>query len=177
MQIFRDIKNILIVYLISSAIWGLAIFSLIIFHKYGHHFADTLNVIRDISNNKKKVIEQINKMDAVINYLKYDLKLNTVDAYSEISFFHRLDDIKANMKDVSITIAKFEEAGGEKILPTQIAVPVKNYRTLVDYAGYIESFSVPPIFRVKGFSISRDPKGDVILNIQGALRAPVVSNL
>ncbi|MDP3297013.1 MAG: hypothetical protein Q8N09_05385 [Thermodesulfovibrionia bacterium] len=163
------------IYFISSAVLGFAVFSLITLHQYSNHLVDTLHVIKNISNNKDKVRTQIDEMESVIKYLKYDLKLSAVDIYSEISFFQRLDDIKTNMKDASIAITRFEDAEGEKTLPVQIAVPVKNYKMLVDYAGYIESFSIPPAFRIKDFSISRDPKGDFVFNIRGALRAPVIN--
>lgn len=175
MQYFKYIKNILMIYFISSAVLGFAVFSLITLHQYSNHLVDTLHVIKNISNNKDKVRTQIDEMESVIKYLKYDLKLSAVDIYSEISFFQRLDDIKTNMKDASIAITRFEDAEGEKTLPVQIAVPVKNYKMLVDYAGYIESFSIPPAFRIKDFSISRDPKGDFVFNIRGALRAPVIN--
>ena len=175
MQHFKYIKNTLMVYFISSAVLGFAVFLLIILHQYSNHLIDTLNVIKNIGNNKDKVRTQIDKMESAIRSFKYDLKLNAVDVYSEIAFFQRLDDIKTNMKDASIAITRFEEAEGEKTLPVQIAVPVKNYRMLVDYAGYIESFSIPPVFRIKDFSISRDPKGDFVFNIRGTLSAPVIN--
>src|SRR4030067_1528951 len=108
MQYFKYIKNILMVYFISSVVLGFAVFSLITLHQYSNHLVDTLHVIKNISNNKDKVRTQIDEMESVITYLKYDIKLRAVDVYSEISFFQRLDDIKTNMKDASIDITKFE---------------------------------------------------------------------
>ena len=107
MQYFKYIKNTLMVYFISSAVLGFAVFSLITLHQYSNHLIDTLNVIKNIGNNKDKVRTQIDKMESVIRSFTYDLKLNAVDVYSEVSFFQRLDDIKTNMKDASIAITKF----------------------------------------------------------------------
>ncbi len=173
MQSFKYIKNMLAIYLVSSAILGFTLFSLIMLHRYSNHLSNTLGVMKNISSSKNKVRGQIDKMEAIIKYLKDDLRLGADGEYSDIPFFQRLDDIKTNLKDASISIAKFEESAEERILPVQITVPVKNYNMLVDYAGYVESFIVPPVYRIKGFSISRDQEGNVVLNIQGALKAPV----
>ncbi len=173
MQTFHYLKNTFLVYIIRSIILGFAIFSLITVHKYNNYLTDTLGTVKKIVNNKSKVRRQIDTMEGMIKYLRDDLKIFGTDMDSEIIFFHTVDNIKKHMEGALITITDFKEVGDEKILPVQIFVPIKNYNMLLDYAGYIESFNIAPQYKVNRFSLSRQSKGEYVLDIQGVLRAPV----
>lgn len=171
MRYFNYLKNIFLFYLISGIVLALAIFSLITIHRYNSYLVNTLNTAKNISINKDMVKNQINKMDAWIKYLKDDLKLGVTNAYSEKLFFQTLDDIKTNMKGASITVTKFEETADEKILPVEIIVPVRDYKTIVDYTDYIESLRMPN-YKINRIYVSKGSEGGVAFNIQGVLRLP-----
>ncbi len=173
MKYFDYFKNIFPIYLISSILLGITISSLIVIHRYADYLANTLVTVRSLSSNKDKIKIQINKMDEWKKYLKDDLRLDADDTYLEMLMFQTLDDIKTNIKGASITVATFEKSGEEKGLPVRITVPVKNYKMIVDYVGYIESLSMPR-YKVNRLSISIGSGGDFILNIDGSLRVPSV---
>jgi len=172
---FNYLKKTFFIYLISSIVLGLAVSSLIIIHKYNRNLTDTINLMNNISANKEQVKSQIDKMGALVKYLKDNIVTNISDISSEGSFFQALDAMKTNLKGAAITMSKFEESGGEKRLPVEITIPVKNYRMIVDYAGFIESLNIPR-YRVNSLSISKsnESKGGVVMRIQGHLLTPLV---
>lgn len=173
MKYFNYLKKIFLVYLISGIVLGVTISSLIVIHKYNDHLVKTLGIIRTLSDSKDKIKIQINKMDEWRKYLREDLRLDTAD--SEILLFQSLDDIKTNMKGASIIVGALEESNGERGLPVKITVPAKNYKMLIDYAGYIESLSIPR-YKVNRLSISKESGEDIILDIEGSLRMPSVGS-
>jgi len=170
MRYFDYLKRTFLPYVLSGIILGLAIFSLIVINRYNDYLLKTLEVIKGI--NIDRVRSQMVRMDEWRGYLK-DLRLDATAPYSEILLFQTLDDIKTNIRGASITVTTVEDAKGEKVLPVRLVVPVKNYKMLLDYVGYIEAFSIPR-YKVSRFSISRGPGGDLILNIEGSLRMPSV---
>ncbi|MBI5050801.1 MAG: hypothetical protein HZC11_08030 [Nitrospirae bacterium] len=174
MQISNNyLKNIFPRYIASGIVLSLLIFSAITLHKYTNYLNDTLGTLKNITANKNRVNDQINKMDAWLKYLNEELKSGAPGIYSEKTFFQTLDSLKINMKDASITITRFEETGEEKRLPVEIVIPVKNYKTIVDYIGYLESLRMPH-YKINRFYVSRVSAGNVVLNIQGVLRLPVL---
>lgn len=175
MRNFNYLKNTFLIYLITSIVLGLAVSSLVIIHKYNRNLTDTINLMNNISTNKEQVKSQIDKMEGVIKYLKDNIKTDISGVSAESSFFQALDNMKTNLKGATITMARFEESEGEKRLPVDITIPVKNYKMIVDYVGFIESLNIPR-YRVNGLSISKsnESEGGIVLRIQGHLLTPLV---
>ena len=48
---------------------------------------------------------------------------------------------------------------------------MKNYKKIIEYVGYVESFRIPD-YRIENISISRDPLGKVTLSIKGVFVVP-----
>jgi hypothetical protein len=131
--------------------------------------------MRAISNNKAKVMNEIARIEDTISYLKETIDIETLNTDPDILFFHTLDGIKTEMKGASIVVNGFKETGDKKILPLTILVPVKNYKMIIDYIGYLESLRLPR-YTIKNFSISGDTTGNVVFNIQGELITPIMKN-
>jgi hypothetical protein len=177
MKYFDYLRNIFPLYLISGIVLGLILFSLIIIHRYNNYLTDILDVIKNTTLTKEHIRNQINKIDAVIKYIKDDLGLDVItDAYSERLIFQALDDIKTNLKDASITVTSFEEIEGGKRLPVEISASMKNYRMVIDYVNYIESFRIPK-YKINYISISKEQTGTIALNIKGALIMPSLGEI
>jgi len=172
---FNYLKKTFIVYFVASIALGIIASSLIIIHKYNMGLTNTIQLINKIMANKQEVKDQIDKMDAIVKYLKDNIVTNISEVSSEGSFFQAIDTMKTNLKDATITMTKFEESGDEKRIPVDITIPVKNYNMIVDYVGFIESLNIPR-YKVNGFSISKSNElgGGVVLKIQGYLLAPLI---
>lgn len=174
MKLFSYLKSAFTSYIISGVVLSVLVFSLIVVHKYKNYLINVLEARKDTVKTRESLRNQIKEMENKIRYLRDDLKLDLKDVYSEKPFFQALDEIKTKMKGASITVARFEKTGSEEVLPVEILVPVKDYNTIVQYTGYINSLMVPR-FKVDRLSISRDAAGPVVtLNIRGSLRSPIL---
>jgi hypothetical protein len=107
----------------------------------------------------------------VAEYLrkKFNINIEYIDAEKHI--FQALDDIKHNLNDVSLTATMVEMGKDRKELPVEIETSVDNFRMLMKHIGYIESLGIPN-FKIRLFSLSRRPSGEVILHIKGELVMP-----
>jgi hypothetical protein len=171
MRYFSYLKNIFRLYLISGIALGLAFSSSIIAYRYNNYLLDTIQIAENISIKKEKVKGQTHKIDATLKYLRDDLSFDITDIDGEKLIFQTLDNIKTELKDALITVSTFEETENEKRLPAGIKLSVENYKNIVDYIGYIESFRIPE-YKINQLSISKEQGGDITLDIKGAIVMP-----
>ncbi|MBI5195352.1 MAG: hypothetical protein HZA10_03420 [Nitrospirae bacterium] len=173
MQYLNYLKHIFWLYLISGMALALSIFLLIIMHNYNVYLDDSISAVENISINKSIVKKQIDKMDAWTKYGVEYLKQNISGAYSENLFYKSLDDIKTNLQGASVNLSAFTETADEKSLPVEITAPVTSYKAVVDYIAFLESLTIPD-FKINYFRLSKVSPGNVVLNIRGVLKLPLI---
>jgi hypothetical protein len=173
MQHFKYLKHIFWLYLAAGAVFALSVFSFKIIHEYKTYLADSISAVENISINKSIVKNRMDKMDAWTKYAGEYLRQNVTGAYSENLFYRALDDIKTNLKGASVNLSPFAETADEKSLPVEITAPVADYKTVVDYVAFLESLTIPD-FKISYFRLSRVSPGNVILNVRGVLRLPLI---
>jgi hypothetical protein len=171
MNYFNYIKKSLPLYLGSGIILALSVFSLLMVHKYNDHLDDTASVITDISQRKTIVKNEIKRTDDLIKYLRDDLDVDMTRANPERLIFRALDDIKSNFHNAVITVSRFDETGSNNELPVEIEAGMKDYKMVLDYVAYIESFRIPD-FEIRHISISEGQAGGIVLKITGVLAIP-----
>ncbi len=173
MNYFNYIKKSLPFYLVSGVILALSVCSLIISHGYNKDLHDTLGIIQDTGLKKSLVKKEINKTEALIKYIREDLDVDMTRANPEGLMFRALDEIKANLPNALITVSRFEEKGNKNELPLELEAGMKNYKMVLDYVAYVESFRIPD-FEIRHISVSKGQTGGIVLKIEGALLMPAM---
>jgi len=176
MEYFKYLKNSFPLYIVSGLAFGLAVLSLVAIHRYNNRLQDTLNTVESINLKEDDIKKEINRIDTLIKYFQDNFGIGEKKINSERLILQALDDMETYLNNASINVSRFEEAPGERQLYVEIKVPVNSYRTIIDYVGYIESFSLPK-FRIKNLMIINDETGGVVLNIQGAFVMPLQANI
>ncbi|MBI5663809.1 MAG: hypothetical protein HZC49_01780 [Nitrospirae bacterium] len=171
MNYFNYIKRKLPLYLISGVVMALSLFSLLMAHSYNNQLADTLGKIRDIRLKKDLLKKDIDKTDALIRYIRHDLDADMAQANPEGSMFRTLDDMKANLQDATISVSRFDGSGNNNELPVEIEAGMKNYKMVLEYVAYVESFIIPD-FEIRRLAVSKGQSGGMVLKIEGVLAVP-----
>lgn len=171
MNYFTYIKKGLPLYIAGSIVLALAVFSLITVHRYNRHLDDTISVIKEISLKKQMVKNEIDKTAALIKYIREDLDADMTQANPERLLFHALDDIKSNLPNALITVSRFEETANRYELPVEIEAGMDNYKMILNYVAYIETFRIPD-FKITRLAISKGQTGGIVLKITGILIIP-----
>lgn len=170
MNSFNYIKKHLPYYLVSGAILALSLASMIIAHRYNNELHDALGLTKDISIKKGLVKREIGRTDALIKYIRDDLDADMGRPDPERLLFRALDDMKSNLPGALIKVSRFEGKENINDLPVEIEAGMKNYKMVLDYVAYIESFSLPD-FQIEHLAISR-VRGSMVLKIAGVLTMP-----
>lgn len=172
MNYFNYIKRKLPFYLVSGVILALTLFSLLMIHKYNNHLENALDGIRDIRLKKDLLKKEIEKTDTLIRYIRDDLDVDMTRANPERLMFRALDDMKANLRDAIITASPYEETGNKNELPVELEAGMENYKMVLEYVAFIESFSIPD-FEIRRLAITKGGAGGVVLKIEGILIVPL----
>jgi len=176
MEYFKYLKNSFPLYIVSGLALGLAVLSLVAIHRYNNRLQDTLNTVESINLKEDNIKKEINRIDTLIKYFQDNFGIGEKRINSERLILQALDDMKTHLNNASINVSRFEEAPGERRLYVEIKIPVNNYRTVIDYVDYIESFSLPK-FKIKNLMIINEETGGVVLNIQGGFVIPLQANI
>lgn len=172
MNYFKYLKSRFPFYIISGTVFSLLVFSLVLLNRYNGYLSGTLGDMESINVKKIRVREYIREIDSLEVYFRDNFGMEVIDRNSEKFLFQAIDDLKAHMQDAVVTVTKFEKSNHGKELPVEILAPMKNYKMVTDYIGYIESFKIPD-FKIRNISVSRDQSGNVMLGIKGSFIMPV----
>lgn len=171
MNCFKVLKRGFIFYIISGFIAALSFFSLLVLHRYNHHLSYVLDDMKSVGINKHKVRKEIEDVYALNEYFGHELNLDISGVNPERLIFRALDNMKTDLPDAGLSVSKLEEKGGTTELPVNIDALMKNYKMIVDYVEYIESFRIPA-YKINNISISGNPAGGLMLHIKGSFVTP-----
>ncbi|MEW6599577.1 MAG: hypothetical protein AB1499_01265 [Nitrospirota bacterium] len=174
MNYFNYIKKSLPLYLASGVILALSLASMIIVNRHNNELHTALDNLQNISIKKIMVRKEISGTESIIKHIRDDLGADMTLPNPDRLIFRALDDMRANLPDALITASRFEENAGTNELPVEIEAGMKNYRMVLDYVGYVESFRIPD-FDIKQISISKGQSGGMVLKIAGALAIPAAN--
>lgn len=175
MNDYNYLKSQFPFYIICGIVFGLALFMLIAVHQYNDHLSRVLSNVDDVILNKNKIVEEIQEMDNVAAYFKREFDIDVANIDTELYIFQSLDEIKRKLQNAAITVTSFEKVQGKQELPVSIVAQVKNYKMILDYVKYIESFRIPD-YEINNISIVKDESGKVILNIKGSFIMPKIGS-
>ena len=90
-----------------------------------------------------------------------------------------LDDLKSKAGSAEIAVTNIEDKGADLQLSVTIRAPLKDYTSLVNFVGYLQSLKFP-FFGITGIKIQRseDPTVSALLLLKskGALKFPKASS-
>ncbi len=172
MNYFRYLKKGLYFYVAGGMLFGLALLALVVLYRYNNSLNKVLDTANAVSGKQGELSKEIGEIDALVKYLMDNFSLDSPNANSEKIILRAFDDMKTRLDSASLTAARFEDANGEKKLPVEIKILVKNYKMIIDDVGYMESFRFPD-YRIRNLSITKEQTGGVALTIQGEFVIPL----
>ncbi|MBA4348652.1 MAG: hypothetical protein C0415_01490 [Thermodesulfovibrio sp.] len=166
------LKRLLIYYIAVGVLSACVLSGIIILKKYEDSFSDTVKKLQTVKKNFARTGDIIKDMDLSTSAIKVVIPSDFTSKAPEDLIFIGLDDIKSRFGDAEISITNLEYRGEEVSLPVNIKGGMKDYITLVNNCGYLQSMSFP-FFSIGSISLSQvQGKGSVsvVYEISGTLK-------
>ncbi len=171
MKYFDYLKSRSPFYLVSGIIFGAAVFLLIAAGRYNAHLADKLVEMERIKAKKVDVKKYSGEIDMLASYFRNNFRMNVTGGNSEKFLFQAVDDLKTNLQKATIVAKRYDQNTGKKELPVEVWANMKSFKMIIDYAGHVESFTVPG-YKIDSFTASQNKQGEVTGNVKGAFIMP-----
>jgi hypothetical protein len=171
MNYFEYLKRRFPFYIISGIILCVMIFLLIAGKRHNSYLIDTLDSMKSISARKAEVKRYSGEINSLEVYFRDNFEMDLTGRNPEKFLFQAADDLRTYLRDATVTVKTYQIKKGKKELPVEIRAGMKNYRMIIEYVDYIESFRMPD-YRINDISVLTDPSGKVILNIKGVFVMP-----
>lgn len=167
--------KIIIYHLIAGIVLSLVLFTAISLKKYEENLLDATSRNLSIKTKIIKMESEIKYMASEKEYMEILLLSDFSKSSPEKFILMAIDDMKIKMPWAEMNIADIKETNDEIYLPLDIRIPVYDYTTLLNYIGYLASLKFP-YYTIENFTIikSQQPPEDVICNIKGMLRIPIM---
>jgi ferredoxin-fold anticodon binding domain-containing protein len=182
MTLYKQLRKIIIYHLIAGIVFSLVLFTAISLKKYEESLLDVTS--RNLSMKTKIIeLERVRAdMESEIKYMESEKEYMEILLLSDFSksspekfILLAIDDMKIKMPWAEMSIADIKEIDDEIYLSLDIRIPVYDYTTLLNYIGYLATLKFP-FYTIENFTIikSQQPPEDVICNIKGMLRIPIM---
>jgi hypothetical protein len=171
MNYFEYLKRRFPSYIISGIILCVMIFLLIGGRRHNSYLIDSLDAMQKINARKADVKRYSGEINSLEGYFRDNFEMDFTSRNPEKFLFQAADDLRTNLQDATITVKTYEKKKGKKELPVEIRAGMKNYRMIIEYVSYIESFRIPD-YKINNISVLTDPSGKVILDIKGVFIMP-----
>jgi len=171
MSYFDYLRKRLPAYIISGAVFGLALFALIAAGRYHFYITSVLSDMETIVLNKENVKKEIQAIDDLDRYFKRVYNLDLKNANIERHVFRVLDSLKTHFPYGVVNVSRFENTGATRELPVSISTPVRDYASIIEAVSYLESFTLPD-FEIRHLTVSKGQMGEVTMNISGSVVIP-----
>ncbi len=171
MRYFEYLKSRAPFYLVSGIVFGVVVFLLIIAGRYNDYLVNKLDDMEKINVKKADVKKHSGEIDMLESYFRDNFRIDVTSRNADKFLFQAVDDLKTNLKNAKIVAKTYDQRSGKKELPVEIWAKMKSFEMIIDNTEYIESFRVPG-YQIDSLTVSRDPQGEVILNVKGAFIMP-----
>jgi hypothetical protein len=174
-EVYKKLKKLFVYYIVSGIIFTLVISCAIMIKKYTISLYETYDSLLEFNIRYLKIKGATKDVDESIKTIKMLLPAN-LDAHSPEEFILiTLDDLKSRMdKKAYVTVTNIEDKGNEIQLPVNIKGPLRDYTTMVNQVGYLQSLKFP-FFAINGIKISKSDvqaKSLTTFEIVGVLKFP-----
>jgi len=173
-EVYKKLKKLFVYYIVSGIIFTLILSCAIMIKKYTISLYETYDRLLEFNIRYLKIKGAIKDVDESIKTIKMLLPAN-LDAHSPEEFILiTLDDLKSRMDKAYVTVTNIEDKGNEIQLPVNIKGPLRDYTTMVNQVGYLQSLKFP-FFAINGIKISKSDvqaKSLTTFEIAGVLKFP-----
>lgn len=171
MNYFEYLKRRFPFYIISGIFLCVMVFLLIAGKRHNSYLIDTLDSMQKINAGKAYVKRYSKEINSLEGFFRDNFDMDLAGRNPEKYLFQAADDLQANLQGATVTVKRYEKKKGKKELPVEIRAVMKNYRMIIEYVGYIESFRMPD-YKINNISVLTDPAGKIILDIKGVFIMP-----
>jgi hypothetical protein len=150
----------------------------ILMKKYTESLYATFDRLQEFNVQYIKVLAAIDDIDKSLTLLKAMMPGDSSGQLLEEHMLLILDDLKSKAESSEITITNIEDKGADLQLSVTIRAPLRDYSSLVNFVGYLQSLKFP-FFGITGIKIQRseDPTVSATsFEIKGALKFPKSSS-
>jgi ACT domain-containing protein len=159
-------------YIAFGVVFAAIVSGIVVLKKYEWSLSDTLKKVQTASSNLYKMKEAAEDIDAVIKEAEKIITAEFREKSPEELVLTALDAIKSKMKDAEVAGTAIEYKGNEARIPVTIKAMSRDYKTIVNNVGYLQSWRFP-FFAVESVSIEKSKDKDragLSYEIKGALR-------
>ncbi|MBZ0155961.1 MAG: hypothetical protein K8I29_07065 [Alphaproteobacteria bacterium] len=170
------LKRVFALYCASAVAFAVVLAGGIAAKKNGDSLSATLSVLRQAKGNLVRTSEAVQEMRGAIAEIKSFVPPEFDPLKAEALILTGIDALKSKIRDAEISIASFETGGEEVLLPVTIRAAMRDYPSLVNTVGYLQSLRFP-FFSIATLSLSQvtdKEKTAVIYEIKGVMRTPKV---
>lgn len=163
-------------YCASAAVFAVVLAGGIATKKYGDTLSATLSSLRQAEGNLATMKAAAQGMRGVIAEVRGAVPPGLGGARAEALILTGLDALKSKMRDAEISIAPFDSGGEELLLPVTIRAAMRDYSSLVNTVGHLQSLRFP-FFIITALSLSQTggtERAAVMYEIRGVMKMPKV---
>ena len=170
------LRKLYFAYGLSAIILLITLSGAILTKKYTDSLYATLDRLQVFNVQYIKVLAANDDIDKSITRLKALIPQGPSTRPGEENMFMALDDLKLKAGSAEIVVTNIEDKGAELQLPVVIRGPLKDYTSMVNLIGYLQSLKFP-FYTIAGAKIQRSEEvtsSSILFEIKGMLKYPKI---
>jgi hypothetical protein len=170
------LRKLYFAYGLSAIILLITLSGAILTKKYTDSLYATLDRLQVFNVQYIKVLAANDDIDKSITRLKALIPQGPSTRPGEENMFMALDDLKLKAGSAEIVVTNIEDKGAELQLPVVIRGPLKDYTSMVNLIGYLQSLKFP-FYTIAGAKIQRSEEAtssSLLFEIKGMLKYPKI---
>ena len=170
------LRKLYFIYGLSVIILLVTLSGAILIKKYTDSLYATLDRLQEFNVQYIKVLGANHDIDRSLTSLKAMMPQGPSSQSGEEHMFMALDDLKLKAGSAEIVVTNIEDKGAELQLSVVIRGPLKDYTSMVNFIGYLQSLKFP-FFAISGAKIQRSEEptsSSLLFEIKGMLKYPKI---
>jgi hypothetical protein len=171
------LRKLYFIYGLSVIILLVTLSGAILIKKYTDSLYATLDRLQEFNVQYIKVLGANHDIDRSLTSLKAMMPKGSYSQSGEEHMFMALDDLKLKAGSAEIVVTNIiEDKGAELQLSVVIRGPLKDYTSMVNFIGYLQSLKFP-FYAISGAKIQRSEEStssSLLYEIKGMLKYPKI---
>jgi hypothetical protein len=170
------LRKLYFIYGLSIIILLVTLSGAILIKKYTDSLYATLDRLQEFNVQYIKVLGANHDIDRSLTSLKAMMPQGPSSQSGEEHMLVALDDLKLKAGSAEIVVTNIEDKGTELQLPVIIRGPLKDYTSMVNFIGYLQSLKFP-FYAISGAKIQRSEEptsSSILFEIKGMLKYPKI---
>jgi hypothetical protein len=170
------LRKLYFIYGLSVIILLVTLSGAILIKKYTDSLYATLDRLQEFNVQYIKVLGANHDIDRSLTSLKAMMPQGPSSQSGEEHMLMALDDLKLRAGSAEIVVTNIEDKGAELQLSVVIRGPLKDYTSMVNFIGYLQSLKFP-FYAISGAKIQRSEEptsSSILFEIKGMLKYPKI---